>query len=234
MKVYSVTVFFLSFLAILPPAGSKGSPAVNQERGGTISGLVELPAQVQAAKRERSSRYRSSLPGESSAEAQKGAKPEATNVVIYLSGEGLGQQNPSAKPILDQRDADFIPHILPVVRGTSVRIVNRDKTYHNVFSLSSAKKFNIGRRPTGEEVPITFDKTGVVQVFCDIHSNMSAFVVVLDNSAFVQPQADGAYSLKNVPPGKYAVNAWHERFSASPQQVTVKAGEALTVNFTLQ
>jgi plastocyanin len=154
---------------------------------------------------------------------------------VYLEGSGLDRaQRDSRSAVLDQRDATFIPHVLPIVKGSTVRIVNRDKTYHNVFSLSPIKKFNIGRRPTGEEVPVTFDKTGIIQVFCDIHSHMSAFILVLNNSMFVQPSADGTFTLDDVPPGKYTIQAWHERFSAAPQSVTVTPGESVSVDFVLQ
>jgi len=166
---------------------------------------------------------------------QKQRAPEVTNVVVYLEGQGLESVHRTLPPaVLDQRNATFIPHILPILKGTTVKIVNRDKTYHNVFSLSSTKKFDIGRRPTGEEVPVTFDKTGTVQVFCDIHSHMSAFIIVLENSFFIQPRADGTFSLDGVPPGKYTIRAWHERFSAAPQTVTVTAGQTSSIDFMLQ
>ena len=187
------------------------------------------------ANRQRPLRYGSSPGGEARKQSSKGLAPEVTNVVVYLEGPGLDKIRREAKgAVLDQRDATFIPHVLPIVKGTTVRIVNRDKTYHNVFSLSSTKKFNIGRRPTEEEVPVTFDKTGTVQVFCDIHSHMSAFVLVLANPMFVQPNADGTFSLNDVPPGKYTIQAWHERLSGAPQSVTVTAGETTTVNFSLE
>lgn len=204
------------------------------QAGGTIRGTVQLRDQVQIVPRARVSRYRTSVPQPAEAAAVTSG-PEVTNVVLYLEGKGLGDVRRAALPaVLDQRNAAFIPHVLPVVKGTSVRIVNRDKTYHNVFSLSSAKKFNIGRRPTGKEVPVEFDKSGVVQVFCDIHSNMSAFVLVLDNPMFVQPNESGEFELTNIPPGQYTLHAWHERLTAAPEQVTIRSGETVTVNFDLQ
>ena len=200
---------------------------------GSIRGTVHVPALVQVAPRMRAPHYRSGgAPAPSKPKAAE--QPEVTNVVVYLEGKGLERPTPGEIPVLDQRNATFIPHILPIVKGMSVRIVNRDRTYHNVFSLSAVKKFNIGRRPTGEEVPVTFDKTGAVQVFCDIHSNMSAVILVLENGFFVQPKEDGTYDLSNVPPGTYTIKAWHERFSTPAQQVTVRPGATATVNFEFQ
>ena len=206
-----------------------------QERNGSIHGTVQIPAQVQVVPRMvHSSGYRTAAPPPAASEKTQ-EKPEVTNVVVFLEGKGLERIEGAKKtPILDQRDASFIPHVLPIVRGTSVRIVNRDRTYHNVFSLSAVKKFNIGRRPTGEEVPVTFDKTGIVKVFCDIHSNMSAIILVLDNPVFVQPSDDGSFDLPDVPPGQYTIRAWHERFTAPPQQITVRPGETATTNFDFQ
>ncbi len=201
---------------------------------GTIKGRIAMPSIVTQMNR-RPSPYGSYSSDAESQRNTKGLVPQVTNVVVYLQGPGIDQiQRDIRKAVLSQRDATFIPHVLPIVMGTTVEIVNRDKTYHNVFSLSSTKKFNIGRRPTGEEVPVTFNEKGTVQVFCDIHSHMSAFILVLENPMFVQPKADGTYVLEGVPPGNYTVNVWHEHYSAPPQNVTVNSGEPVTVDFTLQ
>jgi plastocyanin len=207
-----------------------------QQQDGTIRGTVHVPAVVQVAPRTQAPHYRTYLPtAVLQPKANVKERPDVANVVVSLEGKGLeGGGRPDSVPVLNQKDQMFIPHVLPIPKGTSVRIVNQDKIYHNVFSLSAAKKFNIGRRPTGEAVPVLFDKAGVVQVFCDIHSNMSAFVVVLDNSFFAQPDDDGHFELSNVPPGHYTIRAWHERFSAPSKEITVRAGETATVDFDLQ
>jgi len=161
---------------------------------------------------------------------------EQKNVVVYLEGEGLDvssiQRN--AKAVMDQKKAKFIPHVLAVQKGTEVDFVNHDRVYHNVFSLSSPKRFNIGRRPTGEGVPVRFDKQGVVQVFCDIHSQMTAIVVVLDNPFFVRPDEEGVFKIDQVPPGTYTVKVWHERLTAAEQKITVTAGGTARANFVLE
>jgi plastocyanin len=204
-------------------------------QNGTINGKIEMPPMPPALNKQVPQRYGSYSATETSSRETKELFPEVANVVVYLEGAGLDKvQRDEHRAVLDQRDATFFPHVLPIVKGTTVRIVNRDKTYHNVFSLSPTKKFNIGRRPTGEEAPVTFDKTGTVQVFCDIHSHMSAFILVLNNPMFVQPKADGTFTLDDVPPGKYTMQAWHERFSSVPQSVTVAPGQTVTVNFVLQ
>lgn len=221
----------LLFIA-LPVSISTARQTLN---GGSIKGKIVMPPMAASISRQPPARYGSYSSTGSGETTTREQAPEATNVVVYLEGPGLDElQRVPRNAVLDQRNATFIPHVLPIVKGTTVEMVNRDKTYHNVFSLSGTKKFNIGRRPTGEEVPVTFDKTGTVQVFCDIHSHMNAYILVLENPAFVQPKADGTYSLDGIPPGKYTVHIWHERFSASPQNVTVGSGETSTVDFSLQ
>jgi plastocyanin len=222
-----ICLFSLAWIVFHPLLAAQGS--------GTIKGTIEIPPYSKSAPVQVPSRY-GSLPAMESREGSKTVRTaEVTNVVVYLEGQGLENVHRNCPPaVLDQRNATFIPHVLSIVKGTTVKIVNRDKTYHNVFSLSSTKKFDIGRRPTGEEVPETFDKAGIVQVFCDIHSHMSAYIIVLDNPLFVQPKADGTYTIEGVPAGKYSIHVWHERFSASPQSVVVTSGEATTVDFRLQ
>jgi len=135
---------------------------------------------------------------------------------------------------MNQKNATFIPHVLPVLKGTTVDFVNEDNTYHDVFSLSSIKKFNIGRRPTGEVVPVKFDRTGVAEIFCDIHSYMAAFIVVLDNPFFAKPDSRGSFKIENIPPGTYTVKVWHERLHAPDQTVTITAGSTTTVHPVLE
>ncbi len=208
---------------------------VAQETNGSIRGKIAIPPVTLPQRHHDLARYGSYGSEGPEKDSEKAFPSEVTNVVIYLDGPGLEKlPHESRKAVLDQKDATFIPHVLPITKGTTVQIVNQDRTYHNVFSLSSAKKFNIGRRPTGEEVPVTFDRTGIVQVFCDIHSHMSAFIVVLDTDVFTQPKADGTFILDGIPPGNYTLHVWHERFAAQPQTIIVKSGEPTTADVSLQ
>jgi len=161
---------------------------------------------------------------------------EYTNMVIYLEGQNLKRESLHAHTHgqIDQRNAEFIPHVLPVIRGTIVDFINRDNVYHNVFSLSPAKKFNIGRRPTGQAVPVVMDKPGIVEVFCDIHSNMAAYIVVLDNDYFAQPDKQGNYSIDHIPSGTYTLKVWHERLSTGEQTITISPNSTTTINFVME
>lgn len=212
-----------------------GAIPEGQEQTGTIVGKVELRSLPPMVRHERSGGYRNNAMAHET-DGQMEKLSEQRNVVVYLDGGRLDtyHSTESARAAMDQRQAAFLPHILAIQKGSVVDFTNHDRVYHNVFSLSPAKKFNIGRRPTGEAVPVQFDKSGVVQIFCDIHSQMTAFVVVLENPFFVQPADDGTFKIEHVPPGTYTIKAWHERLAAPDQKITVTAGATTTASFALE
>ncbi|HKX55290.1 MAG TPA: carboxypeptidase regulatory-like domain-containing protein, partial [Xanthomonadales bacterium] len=162
---------------------------------------------------------------------------ERRNIVIYLEpaesipaagipGAPIPEQNPSIK----QEGETFIPHVLPIVKGTTVDFPNLDPIFHNVFSLSGARSFDLGRYPQGSSRSVTFDQSGVVPVFCHLHSDMSAIILVLDNPFFSVPDTDGNYRIGNVPPGTYTLIGWHERSERTEQKVTLKPGETVELD----
>jgi plastocyanin len=133
-----------------------------------------------------------------------------------------------------QHRAEFFPHVLPVLVGTTVEWPNNDDIYHNVFSASDAKQFDLdlykGNPP---DKRVTFDKPGKVDVFCSIHANMHCIVLVMSNPYFTVTDAGGHYSITNVPPGTYHLKAWHERLPADTQEVIVPTNGAVKADFTL-
>jgi hypothetical protein len=155
--------------------------------------------------------------------------------VVYLdSVPGAGElPPPSGTPRLEQLNERFVPHVLPVLKGATVEFPNRDPVFHNVFSLSSTRTFDLGRFPKGESKSIRFPKAGLVQVFCHIHSDMNAVIMVLDNPLFAVPNFQGHYVIEGVPPGEYRVVAWHERIKPITERVRVTAGQAATLDFTI-
>jgi plastocyanin len=203
---------------------------------GSVNGRIDIIKTNMAESSQRSARHYSHGTMNMTSFTPPPANNEYVNIVVSIVSKSLKQEKPYSliKALMDQRNAEFIPHVLPIQRGMVVEFVNRDNTYHNVFSLSPTKKFNIGRRPTGEAVPIQFDKAGVVQVFCDIHSHMSAYILVLDTPYYVHPDKLGNYSFENIPIGVYILKVWHERLSTQERIITIPTGGQITENFVME
>jgi plastocyanin len=141
------------------------------------------------------------------------------------------REEPGAR--LDQRNETFIPHVLAIVAGTTVDFPNNDRTYHNVFSLSQTKSFDLGRYAAGRSKSVRFDKPGIVRVFCDIHSHMSAYILVFSHRYFAVTDEQGRYRIDNVPPGTYNVVAWNEALEPQTRRVTVAETGDVDLNFLL-
>lgn len=125
---------------------------------------------------------------------------------------------------MDQRNEAFVPHVLAVTVGTVVDFPNGDATYHNVFSLSRAKRFDLGRYASGRSKSVTFDRPGIVRVFCDIHSHMNAFILVFAHRFFAVTDEHGRYRIDGIPPGTYTVNVWNEALPLESRAVTIGPG----------
>lgn len=160
---------------------------------------------------------------------------EWQNVVVYLEPKGFKVEVPgqSAGLKVRQLGETFIPHVLPVMVGTTVEFPNLDPIFHNVFSLSSTSTFDLGRYPKGESRSVTFDTSGFVPVFCHLHSDMSAVIVVLDTPLFTVPGENGRYALADVPAGDYKLVAWHERSEPVELEVTIEPGQTLELDITV-
>ena len=135
---------------------------------------------------------------------------------------------------MDQRNETFVPHLLAITAGTTVDFLNSDRIYHNVFSLSKAAKFDLGRYPTGQSKAIRFDRPGIVRVFCEIHSHMNAFILVFSHPYFTITDAEGRYRIDNVPPGTHNIVAWNEGIASEPSPVTVPDGGTAELELTLR
>jgi plastocyanin len=143
--------------------------------------------------------------------------------VIWLSG-GSGQPRPPVQTDIGTSKKEFSPRVLVVPVGSTVSFPNYDPFNHNVFSLSEENPFDLGLYGRGETRTIRLDKAGLVQVYCNVHAQMSALVVVRDTPWYTQPAGDGSFTLSAVPAGDYTIHAWHERAGEVSQALTVPAG----------
>ena len=157
---------------------------------------------------------------------------ERRHVVVYLQGARPQAVTPM-RVAIRQRGESFTPRVVAVTVGSEVEFPNDDPIYHNVFSLSRAKNFNLGRYPRGATKSVRFDKVGVVKVFCEIHSHMSATVMVFDHPWFAIPGEDGRFELPGIPAGNRDITAWHERLGDTTLRVRVEAGRPATADFVL-
>jgi plastocyanin len=164
------------------------------------------------------------------------AGPVDRRSVVYLdpAPRGAFEERDEPRARIDQRNESFMPHVLAIVAGTTVDFPNSDLTYHNVFSLSRAKSFDLGRYAVGKSKSVRFDRPGIVRVFCEIHSHMSAFILVFAHRYFAVTEADGSFRLDNVPPGTYSVFVWNEALPLESRRVTVpESGGEVELNFSV-
>jgi plastocyanin len=158
------------------------------------------------------------------------------DAVVYVV-QAAGPAAPSNKPAeIDQRNMQFVPHVLPIVAGTTVRFLNSDPTAHNVFSPDH-EKYDLGTWSQGQSKTHAFatcTKPPCVYVqLCRIHPEMEAYVVVLQNPFFAVTAADGRYKIDNVPPGSYTLGVWHAKGKAQPKPAAVDAAKPAVVDFVM-
>ena len=164
---------------------------------------------------------------------------ELRRSVVYLEDVRIGafEANEQTRVRMDQRNEQFVPHVLAITAGTWVDFPNDDRTYHNVFSLSKSNPFNLGRYAAGKSQARRFVNPGVVRVFCEIHSHMSAFIMVFSHRYFAVTDDEGRYRIDNVPPGTYNVAAWNETLRGDPpsKPVTIpEGGGEVDLDFRVQ
>jgi plastocyanin len=215
-------------LATLIAACVVASPGGQAPDGGRITGRVTLTTRIKGR-----ALPSTAYPTRAVGAHDPSAPPEIKNVVVYLRDIAFRGALPPIKAELRQEHETFLPHVLAITRGSTVDFPNDDPIFHNVFSLSSAATFDLRRYPRGQSRSQTFAKAGIVKIYCNIHSHMSATILVRDNPYFAIPDREGNYELPNVPAGQYALVGWHERVGERIATVRVERGKAATVDLSL-
>jgi plastocyanin len=216
-------------LVALLLAMASAPPSMAQERTGVIRGRVTVDRQP------TSSGLRPSVAGLGMPAVPD--PPDRRRSVVYLemAPRGAFEEPARGRVVLDQRNQTFVPHVLAIAVGTVVDFPNSDKTYHNVFSLSKARRFDLGRYPRGESRSVRFDQPGVVRIFCEIHSHMNAFILVFGHRFFGATDKEGRYQIEDVPAGTYTLAVWHDGATKVQRVVTVRAdGGAVELDFTVE
>jgi plastocyanin len=209
--------------ALSTPGGSASAA-----RPGSIRGRVELRRVVAPVERRPTV-------AELGTPAPRGVSDRLKSVVYLESApRGAFEQTEGGHAVMDQRNETFVPHILAITTGTTVDFPNSDHFYHNVFSLSKARPFDLGRYPAGNSRSIRFDRPGIIRVFCDIHSHMNAFILVFSHPFFALTDDEGHYRIEGVPPGTYNVIAWNEGLASDPKPATVVEGSPAELDFSLR
>ena len=170
------------------------------------------------------------------------------NVMVYLSKAPPAAKDLSkAEPAMDQRNLEFIPHVLPILVGSTVQFPNNDKVDHNIFSMSRTKKFNLGSYKPGENKTMVFDKPGIVEIRCDVHAEMAAYILVMKTPYFAVTDKKGHFEIPDpdylkqtgleipsgLSAGKYTVKTWHEKLKSQKKSVVVPDSGDVSVKLDL-
>jgi plastocyanin len=161
------------------------------------------------------------------------------HAVVYIDSVKGDFNPPENNPVMDQKNMVFHPHVLPVLAGTTVDFLNSDEVAHNVFTPDkSADKFNLGTWPKGEVRSFTFEKrcnkVCDAVMLCNVHPEMEAFVVVMQNPYFSTTDEEGNFAIENVPAGEYTVSVWHPKRKAESTTVVVPAEGSVSVEIALK
>ena len=200
-------------------AVAAGSALAGQAATGSLQGSVAIQSPLVAP----------------AADGQPAARPrEHRQAVVFLETppyrvDGLTE----GRVVMRQRGTTFEPHLLAVTVGTTVAFPNDDRTFHNVFSLSRPRRFDLGRYAAGRSKEVRFQRPGLVRVFCDIHAHMNAFIYVFDHRFYATTDERGRYRIDRVPPGTYRVTAWYEGVDQQTGEATVAPGAAAELDFVL-
>ncbi len=153
------------------------------------------------------------------------------DVVVWLEAPNVPRPLQSKKVVLDQRNLSFAPRVVVVRVGTRVDLPNNDRVFHNVFSFHDGKRFDLGLYPVGTTRTVTFDQPGLSRIFCNIHPNMAAYVMVVDTPYYALSDRNGEFEISSVAPGTYRYHAWRARGPEITGPATVQLEQRLSVHW---
>lgn len=219
-----------AFIALIVLASSIKA----QDASGTMQGNMQTA--LQKLKKEIRSDVKVVNPGTITGKVQCRIVKYSRDTVVYIEKIGDNKFDaPEEHGVVDQVSLTFIPHVIAVQKGTTVDFPNNDNVRHGVFSPPDCCiQFNFGTYNIGTLKSFTFNEACEVPLLCNLHAEMSAFVVVLNNPYFAVTAKDGSFTINNVPPGMYKLITWHEKLMPEEQWVKVEGGKTVDVSFTLK
>jgi plastocyanin len=231
----SILGTLLSWALLQAPLEAEEATQQGSGGGGSITGRVTVPVTKVKKRTLRGSAYRSRLSGGAKETGKRrGAKSPFNDVVVSvhpLSFTVIPEAVPSLR--VDQEKVSFVPRVLPLTVGSTVEFVNKDKVYHNVFSLTPGAAFNIGRKRTGFVHAQKIEAVGAIELFCDIHPQMTATILSLDTPYYTTPDSTGTYVIEGLPSGEYEIRVFHPAFASDAVSVHLKEGARVQSYFEL-
>lgn len=159
----------------------------------------------------------------------------APDALVFIEDLTGNFKPPEQHAVINQINTEFVPRMMPILKGTTVDFQNSDAGWHNVYSPEqSVTPFNLGTYPPGVTRSMTFNNIGVAPISCSMHSEMRTYVIVLGNPFFLVTDKKGEYDINEVPPETYSLRVWHEKLDADIQKITVESGKITTANFEIR
>jgi plastocyanin len=219
----------LAALGLALSAACESTLAAQEPRpaSGTIRGRVEL--RRAAAGSERPAVAELGMPG-----PREPVDRRRSVVYLETAPQPAFETPAPGRAVLDQRNETFLPPLLAITAGSTVEFPNSDRVYHNVFSLSKPRRFDLGRYPRGRSRSVVFERPGVVRVFCEIHSHMSAYILVFAHRFFAVTDAEGRYRLEAVPPGSYTLALWNDGALRARRELRVEADAVVELDLAVE
>jgi plastocyanin len=228
--------YILSLILLTKPVAS--SAAASPAEGSSVSGVVKFEGT--AAPPKRINMAQDPLCGSAPTTTEDvvtDGKGDLENVVVYVSDglTGTTFPMPTEPAVMEQKGCQYRPHVLAMRAGQTLKVVNADQTTHNIHPMpNNNREWNVSQ-PKGVDIERTFAREEIsIPVKCNIHSWMHSYIAVINNPYFAVTGEDGNFVIKDLPPGTYTLEAWHEKLGTRMQKITVAAGEAKTVEFVFK
>ena len=233
------TKYSASLALVVVAASAMGALASPGKSAGTIAGTITYtgtPPKMKPIDMAKEPSCASQHPTPVTTETVvTGPGNTVQNVVVYISAGDQGSAAPTEPARYDQKGCQYIPHVAVMQVGQTLQIYNDDQTSHNIHPLAKVNpEWNKSQPPGSPPIKATYNKPEFIAVKCNVHPWMHGTFAVLTTDHHALSAQDGTFSLDGLPPGKYTVTAWHERFGTQSQEVTVGGGKAATADFVFK